>query len=110
MQIAVAGGGPVGIFTAMSVARRGYDVTVVEHDLVRGLVVDGAALEADVVVVATGRASRLGDEYRGPVEGGSCGFSYISRMYRARPGQPACELPAPLYATGPGYFSLVMPQ
>src|SRR4051794_12607790 len=32
MQIAIAGGGPVGIFTAMCLARRGHDVTVVDRD------------------------------------------------------------------------------
>jgi 2-polyprenyl-6-methoxyphenol hydroxylase-like FAD-dependent oxidoreductase len=208
MQIAIAGGGPVGIFTAMSLARRGHDVVVVdrdpgpapdgqwvragvmqfqhphgyrgavrhalraelpdvydallaagaevrpmpglpeamaglwcrrsvveqtlraaaqreprlrwltghvdrvivEHDTARGLVVDGVRLEADLTVVATGRASRLGAEFRGRVEGGPCGFSYISRMYEARAGQPGCDLCAPLYPIGPGYYSMVMPQ
>src|SRR5947209_15407769 len=32
MQIAIAGGGPVGIFTAMSLARHGHDVVVVDRD------------------------------------------------------------------------------
>jgi 2-polyprenyl-6-methoxyphenol hydroxylase-like FAD-dependent oxidoreductase len=86
------------------------DRLVVDHGIARGLVVDGRPVLADVTIVATGRASRLGDELRGPVEGGSCGFSYISRMYQARAGQPACELAAPQYAPGPGYFTVVLPQ
>jgi 2-polyprenyl-6-methoxyphenol hydroxylase-like FAD-dependent oxidoreductase len=86
------------------------DRLLVDHGTARGLVVDGRPVRADVTVVATGRASRLGDELRGPVEGGSCGFSYISRMYRTRPGQPGCELAAPHYGPGPGYFTLVLPQ
>ena len=32
MQFAIAGGGPVGIFTAMSLARRGHDVVLVDRD------------------------------------------------------------------------------
>lgn len=208
MKVAIAGGGPVGIFAAMSLARRGHQVTVVDrdpgpapegmwrragvmqfehphgfrpqvrqalqtelpdvldslliagaeirqppglpehaagilsrrsvfertlraaarrerrlgwitghvdriavvHDAVGGLIVDGVLLESDLVIVATGRASRLGDELRGPVEGGSCGFNYVSRMYRARPGQPGCDLALPVWPQGPGYYSLVMPQ
>jgi len=86
------------------------DQVVVDHGIARGLVADGELLRADVTVVATGRASHLGDELRGPVEGGASGFSYLSRMYRARPGQPGCELSAPSYGAGPGYFSLVLPQ
>jgi len=86
------------------------DRVVVDHGTVRGLVVDGTLLRGDITVVATGRASRLGDELRGDVEGGACGFAYLTRMYQARPGQPGCELPAPNYAPGPGYFSLVLPQ
>jgi 2-polyprenyl-6-methoxyphenol hydroxylase-like FAD-dependent oxidoreductase len=86
------------------------DRLLVEHDRAEGLVVDGAHLAADAVIVATGRSSRLGDELRGPIEGGSCGFSYISRMYRARPGLPGCDLPLPVYSMGPGYYSVVLPQ
>jgi len=86
------------------------DRVVVDHGTARGLVVDGELLRADVTVVATGRASRLGDEFRGETEGGACGFAYLSRMYQARPGQPGCELPAPQYTSGPGYYSVVLPQ
>lgn len=86
------------------------DDVVVQDGTARGLVVDGAFRRADIVIVATGRTSHLGEKLRGPVEGGPCGSAYIFRMYRARPGQPACALGVPSFATGPGYVSLVMPQ
>ncbi len=96
--------------TGLEVRVGHIDDIVVEGDTARGLLVDGEFVEADFVVAATGRASRLGDELRGPVEGGSCGFCYVSRMYRARPGQPGCPLPTPSFVTGPGYICLVLPQ
>lgn len=81
---------------------------VVSDGVATGLIVDGEQLPSDIVVVGTGRASHLGDELRGPVEGGSCGFSYVSRVYRARDGQPGYDLFFPSFETGPGYVSLVM--
>lgn len=84
------------------------DRVTVTDGVVTGLVVDGRERAADVVVVATGRASHLGDELRGPVEGGPCGFSYVSRVYRARPGHPGYDRFFPSFETGPGYVSLVM--
>lgn len=76
---------------------------------VKGAVMDGDPVWADMVVVATGRNSRLGDELRGTVEGGSCGMSYIFRTFRAKPGAAAYEFPYPSFAIGPDYASLVMP-
>lgn len=84
------------------------DGIVVDDGVATGLVVDGATLTADIVVVATGRSSHLGDELRGPVEGGACGFSYVSRMYRARDGHRGYDRFFPSFETGPGYVSLVM--
>jgi 2-polyprenyl-6-methoxyphenol hydroxylase-like FAD-dependent oxidoreductase len=72
-----------------------------------GVVVDGEYVQADLVVVATGRNSRLGEELRGPVEGGSCGFSYVTRVYRALPGTAAYR-GFPSFQTGPGYVSVVI--
>jgi 2-polyprenyl-6-methoxyphenol hydroxylase-like FAD-dependent oxidoreductase len=86
------------------------DRICVEHGRTTGVIVDGYWLEGDLVISATGRSSRLGDELRGPVEGGSCGFSYVSRMYRARPGSAGCTLPGPAYAVGPGYVTVAIPQ
>jgi 2-polyprenyl-6-methoxyphenol hydroxylase-like FAD-dependent oxidoreductase len=85
------------------------DITIVDG-VATGLLVDGDHVPADLVVVATGRASHLGDALRGPVEGGPCGFSYVSRMYRARAGHPGYDRLFPSSETGPGYVSLVMGQ
>ncbi|HWJ82325.1 MAG TPA: FAD-dependent oxidoreductase [Nocardioides sp.] len=78
-------------------------------DRVRGAVVDGDPVWADAVVVAAGRSSKLGDELRGPVEGGSCGTSYIFRPFRTRDGAAPYAAPFPSFAVGRGYASLVMP-
>jgi flavin-dependent dehydrogenase len=78
---------------------------------VRGVVVDGAHVDADLVVDASGRAGRLGDELRAPGEGGSCGFAYVSRMYRARPGFHALpETSLPRSSLYDGYLCIVFPQ
>jgi 2-polyprenyl-6-methoxyphenol hydroxylase-like FAD-dependent oxidoreductase len=82
---------------------------LVEGDRAVGAVVDGDEVRADLVVVATGRTSKLGDELRCPTEGGSCGTSYIFGTYQTRPGGAAHDAPFPSFALGPGYGSLVMP-
>jgi hypothetical protein len=61
-------------------------------------------------VSVSGRTSPLGHELRGAHEGGLCGFSYVSRMYRTRPGRDDCDLPAPSYAVGDGYITVALPQ
>jgi len=85
------------------------DDIVREHGRVAGLVVDGERVDADLVVSAAGRGSRFADDLRAPVEGGSCGFSYIARMYRARhPEDAPVGLPsAAMYAD---YLAIVFPQ
>ncbi len=84
------------------------DAVIVNDGAATGLSVDGLSHTADVVIVATGRASHLGEDLRGPVDGGPCGFSYVSRVYRARAGHPAYDRFFPSFETGPGYVSLVM--
>jgi hypothetical protein len=86
------------------------DNLTIEDGIVRGVVVDGGLLSADIVVVATGRNTRLGEGLRGPVEGGACGFAYVSRMYEVREGQQPYDLPTPSLVDGPGYVSLVLGQ
>lgn len=76
---------------------------------VTGVVVDGAEVAADAVVVAAGRATHLGDDLRGPVEGGSCGTSYVFRSYRTLSTARPYDAPTPSFVTGPDYGSLVMP-
>ncbi|MDT7573659.1 MAG: hypothetical protein QOE05_3833 [Actinomycetota bacterium] len=77
--------------------------------VVTGVVVDGATLPADRVVCATGRGSSLGDDLRAPGQESDCGFSYVARMYRARPGAPwpTWALSGRLYD---GYQAILFPQ
>lgn len=82
---------------------------LVDDGRVRGAVVDDDPVWADLVVVATGRGSHLGDELRGPAEGGTCGTSYIFRTFRTRPGAASYDAAFASFAIGPGYGSLVMP-
>ncbi len=88
------------------------DRVVTAGGRVRGVIVDGRSVDADRVIVAAGRASRFADAARPPAEGGNCGFSYVARMYRARPGSGA-EVPVsgvPLGAMYRGYLAIVFPQ
>lgn len=56
-----------------------------------GLVVDGAAMDADLVVDASGRSGRVTRDLRAPQSaGGVCGIAYVDRQYQlhldAEPG------------------------
>ena len=75
-----------------------------------GVVVDGQLVPADLVLVAAGRTSTLGDQWRPPVEGGPCGQSYVSRMYAARPGVEPLTSWRPLGETYDGYLAIAFPQ
>jgi 2-polyprenyl-6-methoxyphenol hydroxylase-like FAD-dependent oxidoreductase len=86
------------------------DALMTRRDRVAGVVVDGTEMEADIVLVAAGRSARLGDEYRAPGEGGSCGFSYAARMYRARVGVDPPASAVPMGALHEGYLTIVFPQ
>ena len=88
----------------------GYvDDVLLEGGRAAGVLVDGSRVELDLVLDTTGRSGRLHDDRRPPVEGGACGFSYVSRMYRARPG---AEVPEgfPRGAEHDGYLGLLLPQ
>jgi 2-polyprenyl-6-methoxyphenol hydroxylase-like FAD-dependent oxidoreductase len=54
-----------------------------------GVRVAGALLPADVVIDASGRASRLVRALSGRGEGSECGATYAGRQYRLRPGATA---------------------
>lgn len=86
------------------------DRVVVSDGRVTGLVVDGAQVDADLVIVATGRAGKLGDELRAPGHGGSCGFSYAARQYVAKPGVETPNWGLPKMAVHDGYFAMIFPQ
>ena len=83
---------------------------VIERSRLAGVRVSGRVVEADLVVVATGRAGRLGDPFRAEADGGPCGLSYTSRMYRGRPGTTWAFPAVPMAAAGDGYLSIVFPQ
>ena len=77
-----------------------------------GLRVDGAELAADLVLDASGRAGRIGDDLRAPGTGGDCGLSYVSRQYELLPGAAPGPVNAPvgLISRMPGYFFAVFLQ
>ena len=86
------------------------DRLITRHGRAAGVVVDGQAVEGDMVIAAVGRASRFADGARAPAEGAACGFSYAARMYRALPG---VELPSsglPMASLHRGYLAMVFPQ
>jgi 2-polyprenyl-6-methoxyphenol hydroxylase-like FAD-dependent oxidoreductase len=77
---------------------------------VRGIVVDGSAVEADLVIDASGRSGRSADELRAPaMVGGPCGMAYVDRQYRLRHGAEPGPMTSPLAWVGnfEGYQSLV---
>ncbi len=78
-------------------------------DRVSGVVVDGATADADRVLCATGRGSTLGDDLRAPGTESDCGFSYVARLYQARPGAPwpTWALSGRLYD---GYQAILFPH
>ena len=62
------------------------DDVLVEGDRACAVVVDGALVDADLVVDASGRAGGLTDEHRPAREGGSCGMAYAARQFQLLPG------------------------
>ena len=91
--------------------RRGHvDAVLAERGRATGVVVDGAAYDADVVVDASGRNGRVtrGLGTRSEV-GGPCGLAYVDRIYRLRPGAEIGPMSSPLawQADCDGYLCLV---
>ena len=74
----------------------------------RGVAWQGGGTVADLVLDATGRASRLTNGLRAPAEGGDCGAVYIDRQYQLRPGAPDGPVNSPIgLSLGfPGYFAI----
>lgn len=86
------------------------DRVVLAGGRVTGVVAAGRTYDVDRVVVATGRTSRFADDLRPPGQGGACGQSYVSRMYRARPGVEPLVSWTPLGALYDGYQTIAFPQ
>jgi 2-polyprenyl-6-methoxyphenol hydroxylase-like FAD-dependent oxidoreductase len=67
-----------------------------ERGLATGLRVDGQELRADLVLNASGRSGRIGDDLRAPEEGADCGLSYVTRHYELLPGAGNGPINAPI--------------
>jgi 2-polyprenyl-6-methoxyphenol hydroxylase-like FAD-dependent oxidoreductase len=74
-----------------------------------GVTAAGRAVTADLVIDASGRASRLTAAIRIPSEGGACGALYVDRQYQLLAGAPAGPVNSPIgLSLGfPGYFAIV---
>lgn len=86
------------------------DRLLTERGRVSGVVIDGSTVEADLVIVASGRASRFASDARPPGDASACGFSYVSRMYRARPGAEPPRSAIPMGSFYRGYLAMIFPQ
>jgi 2-polyprenyl-6-methoxyphenol hydroxylase-like FAD-dependent oxidoreductase len=86
------------------------DGIVADSSTMVGVRVDSAVVEADCVVVATGRAGYLGREFRAQPHTVPCGVSYVSRVYRGRPGTDPIASPGPIGAMADGYLTIVFPH
>lgn len=76
---------------------RGHVDGVLGDERVRGIVVDGSPVEADLVIDASGRSGRSVDELRAPCSvGGPCGMAYVDRQYRLRDGADPGPMSNPL--------------
>jgi 2-polyprenyl-6-methoxyphenol hydroxylase-like FAD-dependent oxidoreductase len=94
----------------LSVRQGHVDGVMSSGGRVRGLVVDGHPLEADLVVDAAGRSGRAADGVRAPAsEGGPCGMAYVDRQYRLHDGAEPGPLANPLFwgADLDGYQAVV---
>jgi 2-polyprenyl-6-methoxyphenol hydroxylase-like FAD-dependent oxidoreductase len=91
--------------------RTGFAERVVtDGDRASGVIIDGAVIDAEVVIIAAGRTAHIADQYHAPAEGGPCGFAYTTRMYRALDGAEPPASPRPLIANYRGYVAGVFPQ
>ncbi|MCW2634530.1 MAG: dependent oxidoreductase [Blastococcus sp.] len=81
----------------LTIAQGHVDGVLSSDGRVRGIVVDGTPVEADLVVDASGRAGRSVDRLRAPATvGGPCGMAYVDRQYRLRDGAEPGPLSNPL--------------
>ena len=70
----------------VSVVTGHVDEVLCERGRAVGITVDGLAQPADLVIDASGRASRFTSAARPRGESTDCGATYVSRQYRLRPG------------------------
>jgi 2-polyprenyl-6-methoxyphenol hydroxylase-like FAD-dependent oxidoreductase len=94
----------------LSIRQGHVDGVLTADGQVRGIVVDGSPVEADLVVDASGRSGRSVDPLRAPATvGGPCGLAYVDRQYRLRDGAEPGPMSNPLAWQGDfdGYQVLV---
>src|SRR4051794_24700828 len=94
----------------LSIRRGHVDGIVSSEGRVRGIVVDGVAEHADLVIDASGRSGRPADDLRASsTAGGPCGLAYVDRQYRLHSGVDPGPLSNPLCWQGDfdGYQALV---
>lgn len=76
-----------------------------------GAVVDGRAIEADLVIDASGRTSQITDS-QGEVLGADCGIAYVNRSYRRHEGTELGPLTTVVAWGGSfdGFHAMVFPH
>jgi 2-polyprenyl-6-methoxyphenol hydroxylase-like FAD-dependent oxidoreductase len=84
------------------------DQAVADGARVRGVYVDGRRVTADLVLDASGRASRFSAEIRPRAIGEPCGVAYVTRQYRLRSGadDPPTNSPIGLSLAFARYFAV----
>lgn len=84
------------------------DRTIDDGARVRGVHVDGRRVTADLVLDASGRASRFSAGIRARAIGEPCGVAYVTRQYRRRPGadDPPTNSPIGLSLAFARYFAV----
>lgn len=96
----------------VTMVRARADAVLAERGRAVGVRAHRRSLEAELVVLATGRAGRLGEDLRAPEESADCGVAYVSRQYRLRPGAEPGPMPTPIAAVAmhDGYLVIVFPH
>ncbi|MEJ2864606.1 FAD-dependent oxidoreductase [Actinomycetospora sp. OC33-EN07] len=62
------------------------DAVLADHGRAAEVRLRDGHLDADLVLVATGRTASLADDLRPPGDSTDCGLAYVSRQYRLHPG------------------------
>jgi len=72
------------------------DTLVQERGRAAGVTVDGRTVDGDVIIDASGRASRFTGDVRPAAQGGDCGAVYVTRQYRLRGGAAPGPVNSPI--------------
>ncbi|MFN0088839.1 MAG: FAD-dependent oxidoreductase [Acidimicrobiales bacterium] len=98
-----------GELDGLNVVAGAVSALIERNGRIAGVVVDGAAWEADLVVDASGRLSRLAAP---PERGGNAGMAYVSRTFRRPPGAEPGPISSPFAWSGRfvGYDAYVFPH